>query len=175
MLELQLCEQFVLNPGAWTLRALVLDPSLALRLEQLFTEGRISCSTAQELLETDLFELETDDELAKILTPDPAEHAHTGTTSSSRFITDRNADGEPPARRPKCRASILNRLLNDAIVAAELTAQQKLEVLVDRDRYMEHIGLHDLGSYCNQDHGYFNTTLFYKDNIRLFPRLGVIV
>ena len=39
---------------------------------------------------------------------------------------------------------------------------------------MEHIRLYILGSYYNHDHGYFNTHGFWKDNLRFFPRLGVM-
>ena len=45
---------------------------------------------------------------------------------------------------------------------------------MERDRYMESICLHGPGSYYNQDHGYFNTHGFWKDDLRLFPRLGVM-
>ena len=45
---------------------------------------------------------------------------------------------------------------------------------MERERYMEHIELQDHGPYYDQDHGYFNTTYFPKDNMKLFPRLGVM-
>ena len=165
---------FEMNPGEWTFRALLLDASFALRYERLFNEGSTTCSTAHALLESDLLELENDDDLAKVVTPEPAEHARAGASSSSELLSDKNANGERPAKIPKCRASILNRLLNDSTVAAEHTSQQTSEALVERDRYMEHIRLHNLGSYYNQDHGYFNTHGFWKDNLSLFPRLGVM-
>ena len=45
---------------------------------------------------------------------------------------------------------------------------------MEEDRYMEPTSMHSLGFSYNQDHGYFNTHGFWKDNLRLFPRLGVM-
>ena len=39
---------------------------------------------------------------------------------------------------------------------------------------MEHIGLHDLQLYYNQDHEYFNTTLFWRDSMKVFPRFDLM-
>ena len=79
---------------------------------------------------------------------------------TTESLSDRNANGEQPTKRLNCRASILNRLLNDSTVATEQTSQQRSEALVERDRYMEHIRLHTLGSFYNQDRGYFDTHSF---------------
>ena len=152
-----------------------LTQALHYDLSACYSEGSTTCSTAHALLESDLLEFENNDELAKDLTIEPAKHAHAGANSSSGLFSDRNVNGEWPARRPQCKASILNRPLNDSTVATEQTSQQKSEVLVERECYMERIRWHDLRSYYNQDHGYFNATLFSKDNMKLFPRRVVMV
>ena len=172
VLEEHFWERFEVNPREWTFRALLLEPSLALQFERLFNEGGTTCSTGHALLGSDPLELENDHDLAKILTPEPTEQARAGARSSSELLSDRNANGERPAKRPKFRASILSRVHSDSTVATEQTSQQRSEFLVERDRYMEHIHLHNLGSYYNQDHGYFNTHGLWKDNRKLFPGLG---
>ena len=50
-------------------------------------------------------------------TRQPAEHVRAGASSSTELLSDRNVNGERPAKRPKCTASILDRLLNDSTTA----------------------------------------------------------
>ena len=146
-LKAQLWERFECKTSASTFLAVLLDPSFALGFVPLFGGAGTTRDIAHTVLER---HLTTISEAAQSSQLDTAATQH----SSSSITSD---DSPPAAKRQRSRLSLPHRLYTSKSHDTNDNLQ-KMDVLKERDRYLDHVRLHDLSKYY--DHGAFDTLFF---------------
>ena len=134
-------------------------PSFALRFDGLFNELGLTWDAAHAILQSHLLALRENQQT------DIDATQTTATGGSERADT-------PAAKRPRARASLLDRRLNSDATNAEPSRAQIVNVLVERHRCLDRIGLHDLSMYY--EHGSFNARMFWRDKKKLLPHLAIL-